>query len=86
VANRLDQTPDRIGITPDWDTITLVNPEVQLPILEELYTTQYDVSESRFRLLSPAVVQALSDATTSVLEGTTSPADAASAVQAAAQG
>jgi raffinose/stachyose/melibiose transport system substrate-binding protein len=84
VSNQLDQTADRVGFQPDWDNIELVNPEVQRPVLEALVEGQFEITEARFRLLSPALVQALSDATTAVLEGTSTPEEAAAAIQAAA--
>jgi raffinose/stachyose/melibiose transport system substrate-binding protein len=86
IANRLELTPDS-GKLPDLSQVRLVNPDVQQPALKALADAAGKNSvEGRYRLLAPKTIQAIVAASTSVLEGTSTPEAAAAAVQAAASG
>ncbi|RWZ64568.1 extracellular solute-binding protein [Labedella populi] len=47
VANALDLLPALQGVTPDWDTIELVDTEVQRPAIEQLISESAAAGQSR---------------------------------------
>jgi len=47
VANALDLLPSLGGVAPNWDTITLVNQEVQQPAIEKLIDDSNATTQSR---------------------------------------
>lgn len=86
VANALDHNPALTAATADWDAIELVNPEVQQPALEELLEMSRATEQPRNRLLSADVAAAIENSSIAVLDGTMTPEEAATTVQAAAEG
>jgi ABC-type glycerol-3-phosphate transport system substrate-binding protein len=84
IANWLELTPDS-GTLPDFSQVRLVNPDVQQPALKTLAdSAAKNTVEGRYRFLDPDIIQAIVAASTGVLEGISTPEDAAAAVQAAA--
>ncbi|GAA2829859.1 extracellular solute-binding protein [Kribbella solani] len=81
VSNNVDSLPTLKGVTADWDSIKLVNPTVQKPLLVDLYKQAAETTESRTGLLPAVNVQALLDANQAVLTHKQSPEQAAASVQ-----
>jgi ABC-type glycerol-3-phosphate transport system substrate-binding protein len=81
VANNVDSIPTLAGVAPQWDSIELVNPTVQSPLLQDLYGKAADATEPRNANLPAVRFQAISDANVAVLSGSQTPEEAAAAVQ-----
>jgi raffinose/stachyose/melibiose transport system substrate-binding protein len=47
VANAIDVLPALKGVTPDWNAIKLVNPDVQRPAIENLIKKSSEATQSR---------------------------------------
>jgi ABC-type glycerol-3-phosphate transport system substrate-binding protein len=82
VANAIDLIPGLKGVEPQWDELGLVAPDVQVPSIQDLYARAGEITETRNTLVTPALAQALDAAVVSVLEGSTTPADAIAALTA----
>ena len=76
IANAIDLIPGLKGVEPQWDELGLVEPDVQIAAIQDLYAQAADITETRNTLVTPALAQALDAAVVSVLEGSTTPADA----------
>lgn len=76
VANAIDLIPGLEGVEPQWDELGLVAPDVQVPAIQNLYAEAAATDESRNQFVSPALAQAFDVAVASVLEGSTTPAEA----------
>ena len=80
VAKNIDSLPTLAGVAPDWDSVELVTPKVQQPLLEDLYKRANDTTEPRYGL--PAVnFQAIADADQAVISGKQTPEEAAASIQ-----
>lgn len=77
IANALVDIPSLNGVTPDWGSIELVNPDVQRPALEELMERTTTVEAPRLSLISSDLQQAIGVASTTVAEGQATPEQAA---------
>jgi raffinose/stachyose/melibiose transport system substrate-binding protein len=84
VADNLNDFPSLKGISPDWKTIQLVNPGVQLPVISKLIQQTSTVTEPREAPLNAAMQQAIQVAATTVAAGQATPAQAAATLQASA--
>jgi raffinose/stachyose/melibiose transport system substrate-binding protein len=86
VANAIDLIPGLKGVEPEWDQLALVDPDVQIPSIQNLYAEAAEITETRNALTTPALTQALETAVVSVLEGGTTPADAIATLASSVQG
>lgn len=84
VANALDDIASLKGIQPNWSQISLVNSSVQQNALNKLITNAVASSEPRLGTVSSNLQTAIGVASTTVASGSTSPAQAAATLQAAA--
>jgi len=84
VANGLNDFPSLRGINPDWNSIELVNPTVQLPVISKLIQQTSTVTEPREAPLNGAMQQAIQAAATSVAAGQATPQQALETLQTAA--
>ncbi len=84
VADGLNDFPSLRGVTPDWNSIQLVNPSVQLPVISKLIDQTSQVTEPREAPLNAAMQQAIQVAATTVAAGQATPAQAAATLQDAA--
>jgi raffinose/stachyose/melibiose transport system substrate-binding protein len=84
VADGLNDFPALRGISPDWKTIQLVDPSVQLPVISKLIDQTSQVTEPREAPLNADMQQAIQVAATTVAGGQATPAQAVATLQAAA--
>jgi raffinose/stachyose/melibiose transport system substrate-binding protein len=84
VADGLNDFPSLRGITPDWNSIQLVDPSVQLPVISKLIDQTSLVTEPREAPLNAQMQQAIQVAATTVAAGQATPAQAAATLQASA--
>jgi raffinose/stachyose/melibiose transport system substrate-binding protein len=84
VADGLNDFPSLRGVTPDWNSIQLVDPSVQLPIISALIDQTSHVTEPREAPLNAEMQQAIQVAATTVAAGQATPAQAAATLQASA--
>ena len=84
VADGLNDFPSLRGIAPDWQSIQLVDPSVQLPVISKLIDQTSTVTEPRESPLNADMQQAIQVAATTVAAGQATPAQAAATLQAAA--
>jgi len=84
VANGLNDFPSLKGINPDWNSIELVNPQAQLPVISKLIQQTSTVTEPREAPLNGSMQQAIQAAATSVAAGQATPQQALETLQAAA--
>ncbi|MCJ1675559.1 extracellular solute-binding protein [Rathayibacter sp. VKM Ac-2929] len=76
IANAVDLIPGLVGVEPQWDDLGLVNPDVQIPAIKDLYSQVAAITEPRNAESTPEQLEALNSAAVSVLEGSVSPDDA----------
>lgn len=81
VADNVDSLPTLAGVQADWDSIELVNPEVQKPVLQDLMKQAEESTEPRNANVSAVLSQALIDANQAVISGSQTPKQAAESVQ-----
>lgn len=81
VADQLNDYPSLIGISPNFDEITLVNPDVQESLVQALIQKVADVDEPRFALISADAQQAMQEAAQAVATGDLTPQEAADKFQ-----
>ncbi|WP_157681784.1 ABC transporter substrate-binding protein [Microbacterium pygmaeum] len=86
IANAIDLIPGFVGVEPQWDDLGLVAPDVQIPAIQTMYADAAASDESRNQLVTPALAQAFDVAVASVLEGSTTPADAIATLVSSTQG
>ncbi|WP_159085108.1 ABC transporter substrate-binding protein [Planctomonas deserti] len=84
VANALNDIPSLTSVQPDWDSIELVNPEVQRPKLEELYERAATVTDNRL-LPNSDLADAIGNAATTLAAGDVTPEEATETLQSAAE-
>lgn len=84
VADALNDIPALSGVTPTWDEIELVAPDVQQPRLEELMTQAETVTENRL-LPNAELADAIGVASTSIAAGDVTAEQAMETLQAAAE-
>jgi raffinose/stachyose/melibiose transport system substrate-binding protein len=84
VANGLNDFPPLRGINPDWNSVQLVNPSVQLPVISGLIEQTSRVTEPREAPLNAEMQQTIQVAATTVAAGQATPAQAVATLQAAA--
>jgi ABC-type glycerol-3-phosphate transport system substrate-binding protein len=84
VANALNDIPSLTSVQPDWDSIELVNPDVQRPKLEELYERAATVSDNRL-LPNSDLADAIGIAATTLAAGDVTPDEAVQTLQASAE-
>jgi raffinose/stachyose/melibiose transport system substrate-binding protein len=84
VANALNDIPSLTSVKPDWDSIELVNPEVQRPKLEELYERAATVTDNRL-LPNGDLADAIGNAATTLAAGEATPEEAVKTLQSAAE-
>ncbi|MFD1720301.1 ABC transporter substrate-binding protein [Amnibacterium endophyticum] len=85
VTNSLDSLATLDGITPEWDKITLVDPDLQRPALQKVTEQLETATDSRSFGLSAEVSQAIIDALQAVLTSDKSGQDAANDIQSVAE-
>jgi len=85
VANNMDSFPTLNGVTPEFDKIELVNPEVQLPELQKVSEQLGNASDARSLGISAELNQAIIDASQAMVNTDTDPAEAAANVQKVAE-
>jgi ABC-type glycerol-3-phosphate transport system substrate-binding protein len=83
VADALNDLPSLKAVTPNFDNITLVDPE-QKATLQSLIKESFAASQPRQRYISNNMTTAISVAATSVAGGQATPEDAAKTLQQAA--
>ncbi|MDR1634779.1 MAG: extracellular solute-binding protein [Bifidobacteriaceae bacterium] len=76
--------PALAGLAPDWDTIDLVDPSIQVDAYKEMYAAAGETAETRQLHLSQETSNALVVAVQEALATNNSPEDIAKKVQAAA--
>jgi ABC-type glycerol-3-phosphate transport system substrate-binding protein len=81
IADSLNLIPARIGITPNWDNITLVNPDVQAQAVQDLFAKAGEADQSRFGNINADMNDALVLALSSIATGTATPEDAMAELQ-----
>lgn len=81
VSDNVDSIPTLKGVEAAWNSIQLVNPKVQTPMLQDFAKKTAESTEPRQLGLSPVVIQAIIDANQAVLTGQKSPQQAADDVQ-----
>jgi ABC-type glycerol-3-phosphate transport system substrate-binding protein len=84
VANGLNDFPSLKGISPDWKSIQLVNPQAQLPVISRLIAQTSTVIEPREAPLNALMQQAIQVAATTVAGGQATPAQAVQTLQSSA--
>jgi raffinose/stachyose/melibiose transport system substrate-binding protein len=84
VANALNDIPSLTAIQPDWDSIEIVNPEVQRPELEALYERAATVTDNRL-LPNSELADAIGVAATTLAADEATPEEATETLQAAAE-
>ncbi len=85
IADQLNDLPALKGVTPNFDTIQLVDPAQQGTPVKNLNSQAATVTEPREALLSTDVQNAILAAAQSVATGSASPEDAANTLQKAAE-
>ncbi|MEZ0493363.1 ABC transporter substrate-binding protein [Kineococcus sp. TBRC 1896] len=81
VANNMDSFPTLEGVGPEFDEIEFVNPDVQLPELQEVSEQLARATDARSRGISAELNQAIIDAAQAMVNSDTPPEDAAAAIQ-----
>jgi len=81
VANNMDSFPTLNGVTPAFDEIEFVDPDVQLPELQKVSEQLGQASDARSLGISAELNQAIIDAAQAMVNSDTSPEDAAAAIQ-----
>ncbi|MEO3808294.1 ABC transporter substrate-binding protein [Sphaerisporangium sp. B11E5] len=81
VADVLNDIPALTSAQPDWDTVKLVNPEVQRPALEKLITDAGKSTEPRLATVVADLQTAIGVASTTVAAGQATPEQAAATLQ-----
>ncbi|MCO4239244.1 ABC transporter substrate-binding protein [Pseudarthrobacter sp. MDT3-28] len=84
VANNVDSIPTLNGVEAAWDSVQLVNPEVQTPLLREFAKETAESTEPRQLSLAAVHIQAVIDANQALLTGQRSPSQVAEDVQSVA--
>jgi ABC-type glycerol-3-phosphate transport system substrate-binding protein len=84
VANQLDDLPSLRSVQPNFSSIKLVDPSLQLTAIRKLISGVGSVDEPRESLLSSDVQNAILTAAQSVATGSATPEAAANTLQAAA--
>jgi ABC-type glycerol-3-phosphate transport system substrate-binding protein len=84
VANALNDIPSLTTVQPDWDSIELVNADVQRPKLEELYERAATVTDNRL-LPNGDLADAIGNAATTLAAGEVTPEEAVETLQTAAE-
>ncbi|WP_157768896.1 ABC transporter substrate-binding protein [Pseudarthrobacter sulfonivorans] len=84
VANNVDSIPTLKGVEAAWDSVQLVNPEVQTPLLREFAKETAESTEPRQQSLAAVHIQAVIDANQALLTGQRSPSQVAEDVQSVA--
>ncbi|GIH21738.1 ABC transporter substrate-binding protein [Acrocarpospora phusangensis] len=84
VADVLNDIPALITTQPNWDTVKLVNPEVQRPALEKLISDSGKSTEPRLATVVADLQTAIGVASTTVAAGEATPEQAAATLQASA--
>ena len=82
IADSLNLIPALKSITPNWDNVELVNPEVQEEPVKDLIAQASAVTDSpRFETINADMDDALQDALTKVADGTSTPEEATADLQ-----
>ena len=84
VVNNMDSFATLNGVSPQFDNIKLVNPEVQKPKLEEVTKGLGGAKDARSLGISAELSQAIIDASQAMVNGKKSPEEAANDIQAVA--
>jgi ABC-type glycerol-3-phosphate transport system substrate-binding protein len=84
VANQLNDFPALNGVNPDWNTIKLVNPSKQQPVLNTLIKETSTVNQPREALFNNDMQQAVQVAATTVAAGQATPEQAVQTLQSSA--
>jgi ABC-type glycerol-3-phosphate transport system substrate-binding protein len=84
VADTLNDIPALKGVTPNWDTIKMVDNSVQQQPVQDLIKRATDSGETRFLYITQDVSDGILKAATGVADGSVSPKDAAAALEATA--
>jgi len=85
IADQLNDLPSLKGVTPNFNSIALVDPAKQTAPIKSLINQVSTVTEPREALLSTDVQNAILAAASSVATGSASPQDAANTLQQAAE-
>ena len=82
IADSLNLIPALKSVTPNWDNIELVNPDVQADPVKSLIERSTAVTDSpRFATINADMNDALQDALTRVADGTATPEEATADLQ-----
>jgi raffinose/stachyose/melibiose transport system substrate-binding protein len=81
VTNTLQEIPTVKGVQPEWDKVTLVDKQVQQPMLDDLISKTVTSSEPRLSLVSAKLQQAIGVASQTVAAGKSTPEEAAATLQ-----
>lgn len=84
VANNVDSIPTLKGVEAAWESVQLVNPKVQTPLLKEFAKETAESTEPRQLSLTAVHIQAVIDANQALLTGQRSPSQVAEDVQSVA--
>jgi ABC-type glycerol-3-phosphate transport system substrate-binding protein len=84
VANTLNDIPSLVGIQPEWDSIELVDPEVQRSLLIDYTEQASESTQPRFATVSPDLNGAFEDVLIGVASGSMSVDEGLETLQAAA--
>ncbi|MGZ0712629.1 ABC transporter substrate-binding protein (plasmid) [Coraliomargarita sp. W4R53] len=86
VSNALNQIASLSSITPEWDGIDLVEPQVQQPVLDELLSRAAVVTDPRLGNVDTVTGQAIGAALQSVATNSETPQDALATLDSAVAG
>lgn len=84
VANALNDIPSLTSVQPEWESIKLVNADVQRPKLQELYKRAATVADNRL-LPNGDLADAIGIAATTLAAGDVTPEEALKTLQTAAE-
>lgn len=84
VANALNDIPSLTSVSPEWDAIELVNPDVQRPKLQELYESAAEVTDNRL-LPNSNLADAIGVAATTLAAGEVTAEEALQTLQTSAE-
>lgn len=86
VSNSLNDISALSSVSPQWDSVKLVDSSKQKPTLESLITSASKISEPRLGDVGTALGQAIGVALSSVASGDTQPRQALATLQSTAKG
>ena len=83
IADSLNLIPALKSVTPNWDNVTLVNPDKQAEPMKQMVQAASAVTDNpRFQTINADMNDAMMAVLAQVADGTSSPADGAASLQA----